>query len=83
MQDRTRERARAFLGVWAPLILGVLLIALAVNFLLAPRVPGPNPIFVLDPTAAGLCGGAVIVVGAILVLSTIGRWRKVRRARGG
>ena len=77
-----RERIRAFLGVWAPLILGVLLIAFAVNFLLAPRSPSGNPNFVLDPAAAAVCGGLVILVGGVLILSTVGRWRKARLSRG-
>jgi len=75
-----RERLRAFLGVWAPMLLGVLLIGLAVNFLIVGRGPTTNPYFVLDPVGAAFCGGAVIVVGFILVLSTLGRWRKVRQA---
>ena len=76
-----RESVREFLGVYAPLIVGVLLVVVAVNFLLAPRAPAANPWFVLDPLAADACGGIVILVGGLLVLSTLGRWRKVRRAR--
>ena len=76
-----RERVRAFLGVWAPMILGLVLIALAINFLLTPRAaPGPEcEPFCIDPAAAAACGGGVVFVGIILVVSTIGRWRKVRR----
>jgi len=76
-----RERVREFLGVWAPMLLGLLLIAFAGNFLLTPRGPGGNPLFALDPISASLCGGAVVVVGGILVLSTYGRWRKSRAVR--
>src|SRR2546422_11005223 len=39
---RVRERVRTFLGVWAPLIIGGLLIVFAVNFLLTATTPsGP------------------------------------------
>lgn len=64
------------------MILGLLLIALAVNFLVIGGGSSRNPLFPVEPLAAAFCGGAVIVVGAILILSTLGRWRKVRRARG-
>ncbi len=79
-----RERVRGFLGVWAPMILGLALVAVAVNFLVAPRPPpgGACEPFCLDASAAAACGGFVILVGLVLVLSTVGRWRKVRRARG-
>jgi len=76
-----RERVRSFLGVWAPMILGVLLIALAVNFLVSPRSPSAYPSFVVDPVGAFVCGGIVILIGGILMMSTYGRWRKARAAR--
>ena len=75
--------ARAFLGVWAPMILGLLLIALAVNSLLVPSAVPANPGFPLNETAARACGGGVILVGGLLILSTLGRWRKIRLARRG
>ena len=76
-----RERFREFLGVYAPLLVGLALIVLAVNFLLAPSTPAANPWFAVDPLTAAACGGIVILVGGILILSTLGRWRKVRAAR--
>jgi len=76
-----RERLRGFLGVYAPLIIGLLLIVLAVNFLLSPPNPAANPVFAVDPLAAGACGVIVILVGGVLLFSTLGRWRKVRAAR--
>lgn len=78
-----RERVREVLGVWAPMVVGLLLIAMAVNFLLTARVPGIDPNFRLDPVPTGACGLAVIGVGAVLTLSTYGRWRKVRATREG
>lgn len=76
-----RDSVREFLGVYAPLIVGILLILVAVNFLITPPNPAASPLFALDPVAADACGGMVILVGAILLFSTLGRWRKVRRAR--
>jgi hypothetical protein len=76
-----RERVRSFLGVWAPMILGVILVALAVNFLVSPRSPSAYPSFVVDPVGAFVCGGIVILIGGLLMLSTYGRWRKARAAR--
>ena len=76
-----RERLREFFGVYAPLIVGILVIVPAVNFLISPRAPAANPWFAIDPLAAAACSGMVIIVGLVLVLSTLGRWRKVRAAR--
>ena len=76
-----RERVRAFLGVWAPMILGVLVIALAVSYLLAPPAQGENPIFAVDPLASAACGLLLVAVGGIMIASTYGRWRKARLAR--
>lgn len=70
-----------------PMAVGVLLIAVAVNFLSGlvsnPPDAGPGDIWSLDPRASAVCGGGVIVVGAILILSTFGRWRKAQSARRG
>ena len=63
------------------MILGLLLVALAVSFLLAPPPPSPNPLFTVDPLASAACGLLLVVVGAILIVSTYGRWRKARFAR--
>ena len=76
-----RERIRAFLGVYAPMIVGVGIIVLAVSYLVTPRPPNPNPLFNVDALTSAACAGIVILVGGILILSTTGRWRKVRAAR--
>jgi len=63
------------------MLIGLVLIALALNFLITPRAP-PGPScepFCVDPAAEVACGGGVVFVGVLLVMSTIGRWRKVRR----
>ena len=77
-----RERVRTFLGIWAPLILGFVLLAMSVNFLLTPRPSIVDPTFPLDPVVSTVCGGLLAIVGLLLVLSTYGRWRKARAARG-
>ncbi|MBI4415539.1 MAG: hypothetical protein HY557_00975 [Euryarchaeota archaeon] len=74
-------RVREVLGVWAPMLVGILLIAFAVNFLLRAPAGSGDPYFPLDPAAAAVCGGGVVAIGGILILSTYGRWRKVRAAR--
>jgi len=76
-----RERVRTFLGIYAPLLIGLALIALAVNFLLTPSNTATNPWFAVDPLASAACGGIVILVGGTLAVSTLGRWRKMRLAR--
>lgn len=76
-----RERVREFLGVWAPMILGVLIIASAVSFILSPPPPSTSPYFLVDPAAYDACGLLLVLLGAVLVLSTFGRWRKARAAR--
>ena len=70
-----RERLRAFLGVWAPLLVAVLLVAVAVNFYLSANLgdlEGWRP----------FCTAGVMFTGAVLILSTYGRYRKARAARG-
>ena len=76
-----RERVREALGVWAPMLVGILLLVVGVNFLLTAREGGGDSTFQLEPVGSALCGGLVLVVGGLLVLSTYGRWRKVRAAR--
>ena len=76
-----RERVREFLGVWAPMILGLVIIGSAVGFILSPTPPSTSPYFVVDPLAYDVCGLLLAFIGGILVLSTFGRWRKTRAAR--
>jgi len=76
-----RERVREFLGVWAPMILGLVIVGSAVSFVLSPTPQTTSPYFVVDPVAYDVCGLLLILLGGILVLSTFGRWRKARAAR--
>ena len=75
-----RERIRAVIGLWTPMVLGLVLIGLAVNFLISPPSVR-DPLFRLEPFAAVACGGGVILVGGLLILSTYGRWRKLQASR--
>jgi len=75
-----RERIRAVLGVWAPMTIGLVLIATALNFYFNAQLTGG----LLEPNLEawrGVCAAGVVFVGALLVLSTTGRYRKARAAR--
>ncbi|HKZ48865.1 MAG TPA: hypothetical protein VJ397_08795 [Thermoplasmata archaeon] len=77
------DRVRAFLGVWAPLLVAGFLAAVAVSFLLtAPPTSDegwPGRRFPPGWEATWyLCGVGLFGVAALLVLSTLGRYRKAR-----
>ena len=57
-----RPRLREVLGVWAPMLVGLLLVAVAANFLIAARGPSVDPYFRLDPVSSTLCGAGVIAI---------------------
>jgi len=71
-----RDRLRGFLGVWAPLLIAFVLVVVAVNFYLSANL-GP-----LEGWRS-FCAAGVVFTGAVLILSTYGRYRKVRAARRG
>jgi len=77
------ERRRAFLGVWMPMILGLLVIAFTANFLLfttgSPGERWPNDFSWY--AWRSVCAGGLVFVGVMLCLSTFGRYRKARAAR--
>ena len=77
-------RVRAFLGVWMPLILGGLVIALAANFLAATSTPPSGPPwpkgYSWDAWRAA-CAGGLVFVGVVLGISTLGRYQKAKAAR--
>lgn len=74
------ERIRAFLGVWMPMMLGLFILATALNFLLnAPLTGG-----LLQPDVESwrlICSGGAFFVGGLLSLSTYGRYKKARAGR--
>ena len=70
-----RERLRTFLGFWAPVLIASLLVGVAVNFYLFANLGD------LEGWRA-FCTAAVIFVGALLLVSSYGRLRKARAARG-
>lgn len=78
----TSERVRTFLGVWAPLILGGVLIAFAVNFFVAS--PTPSGPFSRWPAEfswdvwRSVCTGGLVFIAIILAISTLGRARSSR-----
>ncbi len=78
----TPGRAREFLGVWAPMLIGAAVIAVAVNFYLNPGSPGPLwPAGYSWDAWRSLCSAGLVLFGIILFLSTLGRYRKARAAR--
>jgi hypothetical protein len=74
------ERVRVILGVWAPMAIGLFIIATSVNFYVTAQLS--------DVPLAGnleswrlVCSAGAFFVGAVLLLSTYGRYRKAREAR--
>ena len=80
----TSERVRTFFGVWAPIILGGLVILLAVNFLLrTSETPDQWPKDLSWDAWRSACAGGLIFIGVVMGLSTLGRYRKTKEARAG
>ena len=74
------ERVRALLGVWMPMILGLLIIGTALNFYLGSTLAGG----LQEPDLESwrlVCSGGAFVLGAIMILSTYGRYKKAVQAR--
>jgi len=80
-----RERVRSFLGVWAPLIIAATIFIIAARFLLTSPPPAaddrPGRSFLPGWEATWyLCGAGLAGVGGLLIMSTLGRFRKARMA---
>lgn len=78
----TSERTRAFFGVYMPLILGAIVIAIATNFLLRTgEAPAEWPATLSWDLMRAACAGGLVFVGILLFISTAGRYRKAKHAR--
>jgi len=74
------ERIRAFLGVWMPMALGLLIVAVAVNFYLNADLARGVLVKDLEPWRF-TCASGAFFIGGVLLLSTYGRYTKARAAR--
>ncbi|HKZ89279.1 MAG TPA: hypothetical protein VJ300_03370 [Thermoplasmata archaeon] len=74
------ERARAALGVWAPMALGVFIIGTAINFYVTANLG--QGLLVGDLESWRLvCSAGAMFVGGLMILSTYGRYAKTKVAR--
>lgn len=74
------ERARSILGVWAPMAIGLFIIATSVNFFFTARLDEG----VLEDNLESwrlVCTAGALFVGGVLILSTYGRYTKTKEAR--
>ena len=80
------ERVRSILGVWAPMAIGLFIIVTSINFYFTARL-ADIPIIGDSPLAGNpeswrlVCSACAFFVGAVLLLSTYGRYRKAKEAR--
>lgn len=75
------ERIRAFLGVWMPMIIGLFVIVTAANFLVFANLAG-GPVQPSLESWRLVCSAGAFFVGALLMLSTYGRYKKTKEAAG-
>ncbi len=74
------ERARTFLGVWMPMIIGLFILVTAANFLLNAKLTAD--VFRQDLESwRFICSAGAFFVGGLLLLSTYGRYKKAKAAR--
>ena len=69
------ERVRSVLGVWTPIFIGLFVIATSINFYVTAG---------LDPALESwraICSAGAFFVGGLLILTTYGRYKKVKEAR--
>jgi hypothetical protein len=70
------ERIRSVLGVWAPMAIGLFIIATSINFYFTATLAGDLESWRL------VCSGGAFFVGGLLILSTYGRYAKTKEWRG-
>ena len=73
-----RERVRGILGVWMPMVVGLWIIATAVIFYLTADLTASGPFGQNFESWRLVCSAGVFFVGALLLLSTFGRFQKAR-----
>ncbi len=75
-----RERVRSILGVWMPMVIGLWIIATALIFYFTANLTASGP-FGQDLESWRLvCSAGVFLLGALLLMSTFGRFQKARVA---
>ncbi len=75
-----RDRVRSILGVWMPMVIGLWIIATSIIFYVTANLSPSGP-FGQDLESWRLvCSAGVFLVGALLLLSTFGRFQKARAA---
>ena len=71
------ERLRTILGVWAPMLIALLIVVTSFNFYFNANLPGDLESWRL------VCSAGAVFVGGVLILSTYGRYTKAKEARRG
>jgi hypothetical protein len=74
------ERVRSILGVWAPMAIGLFIIATSINFYFTAPLTDTPLVGNLESWRL-VCSAGAFFVGAVLMLSTYGRYRKTKEAR--
>jgi len=74
------ERARAVLGVWAPMAIGLFIIATSINFYFTATLAGGFLVKDLESWRL-VCSAGAFFVGGLLILSTYGRYAKTKEVR--
>jgi hypothetical protein len=74
------ERVRSIFGVWAPMAVGLFIIATAINFYFTASLVGGIRVRDLEPWRLA-CSLGTFFIGGLLILSTYGRYTKAREAR--
>jgi len=74
------ERVRSFLGVWAPMAIGLFIIVTSVSFYFTATLIGNVRTGDLEPWRL-VCSAGAFFVGGLLIFSTYGRYTKTKEWR--